>query len=86
MKAETLVITLKATCATLAGIAGSLVTSLAQWAATGEWPPRVCWVAIIAGAVAAGAQQLGSFLSNAFANYKASMDSGTGAGTPTNTK
>ena len=73
MKPATIVIILKAACATTAGVAGSLVTSLAQWAATGEWPPRVCWVAIIAGAIAAGAQQLGSFLSSSFANYKASQ-------------
>lgn len=69
MKAETLVLIIVVTATTLSAAVLSLITSLAQWANSGENPSRVMWIIIIGGASVQGLNQLVAFLSKRFADW-----------------
>lgn len=71
MKMNTVVISVKGLCYLTIGVFTPWAAALAQWIGTGEWPPRIVWIAVILPASAiGGASQLLSFLSNAFGQYK----------------
>lgn len=72
MKLETAVIITKGLCYVTIGGLTPLSAALAQWANTGEWPPRIIWVVVLSGCIVGGATQLLSFLSGSFSNYKQS--------------
>lgn len=69
MRAATAVIILKAACFVTVGFGTSLVNSLAQWADTGDWPPRINWVIVMVSGAVAAATQLLAFLSDSYAKY-----------------
>ena len=69
-KLDAFVLGLKLLCYISIGAGASLATSLAQWSNSGEWPAKIQWIVIIAGAVVAGATQVLSFLSSSYATYK----------------
>lgn len=58
-----------------------MATGLAQWLGTGEWPPAINWVAILAGCTVAAATQVLAFLSKTYGDWEASrVSNGIGAG------
>lgn len=73
MKLDTAVIITKGICYTVMGGLTPLATGLGQWVDTGEWPPTINWVVIIAGCIVGAATQMLSFLSSSFGNYKEQM-------------
>lgn len=77
---DTAVLWIKLLCYMLIGAGTPLISSLAQWANSGEWPEKIQWVVIISGAIVGGATQMLSFLSSSYASYKA------GSNQPTETK
>lgn len=71
MKLNTIVISAKGFCYLTIGVFTPWAAALAQWIGTGEWPPRIVWIAVILPASAiGGASQLLSFLSGSFTEYK----------------
>ena len=71
MKPGTITIWIKGLSSVAAAVCISLAGGLGQWAATGEWPNRICWVLILVTAAGQGFKDLGSFLSQSYAQYKA---------------
>ena len=69
MKLSTVIIITKGTCYFVIGGLAPLSVGLAQWANTGEWPPRIIWIVIIGGCVSGAFSNLLSFLSGAFSEY-----------------
>lgn len=69
MKLDTAAIVAKAICFVVIGFFTPLVTGLAQWANSGEWPGRIVWVVMGASCCIGGATQLLSFLSNSYSEY-----------------
>jgi hypothetical protein len=61
-----------------------LTTGLGQWFDTGQWPPTINWVVILAGCGVGAATQLLSFLSQSYGNYLAANK--TDAATPATPK
>ena len=53
-----------------------MVTGLAQWIDSGQWPPTINWVGIGLGAAVGAATQLLAFLSQSFGDYKDQMKTG----------
>lgn len=73
-KVELFVLLTKLLCYTFIGAGTPMLSSLAQWANSGEWPEKIQWVVIIIGACVGGATQVLSFLSSSFAKYKADTE------------
>lgn len=73
MKPGTIVI-IKLVCFIIIGFCTPLSTALAQYANTGDWPTNIVWVCILIAALTGAATQVLSFLSNAFAEWKASQN------------
>lgn len=71
MKLESGVIIAKGSCYVIIGGLTPLASALAQWANSGEWPPRIVWVVIASGCIVGGATQLLSFLSGSYSDYAA---------------
>lgn len=71
MKPGTIVL-LKLICWVIIGGLTPLVTGLTQWLGSGEWPPGINWVAIIAGCVVGAATQGLAFLSKTYGDWEAS--------------
>lgn len=69
MKLDTAAIIAKAGCFLVIGFFTPLVTGLAQWANSGEWPGKIVWVVIGGSCCIGGATQLLSFLSNSYSEY-----------------
>jgi hypothetical protein len=76
MKLDTAVIITKGLCFVAAGVTAPLVTGLAQWSDSGQWPPTINWIVLIAMCVGGGATALLAFLSQSFGNYKVEMKNG----------
>lgn len=76
MKLETAVIITKGLCYTIMGGLTPLATGLTQWVDSGEWPPKINWVIIIAGCIVGAATQMLAFLSQSFGDYKEQIKSG----------
>ena len=72
MKLETVIVVTKGLCYFVVGGLAPLSVGLAQWANTGEWPPRIIWIVIIGGCVSGAFNNLLSFLSGSFSDYMAS--------------
>lgn len=70
MKADTTVVIVKAGCYVVIGGLTPLSSALAQWANTGDWPPRIAWVIVLAGCGVGAATQLLSYLSGSYAEWK----------------
>ncbi len=86
MKLETVVIIFKGLCFVIIGGLTPLATGLTQWQNTGEWPPRINWVCIIAGCGVGAATQLLAFLSQSFGDWKAQQKVDAGGTIPVLTK
>lgn len=71
MKLESAVILAKGMCFIGIGATAPLATGLAQWADTGEWPPRINWVVIIGICIGSMCNSLLGFLSGSFSDYMA---------------
>lgn len=71
MKLETGIIIVKALCFAGIGATAPLATGLAQWADTGQWPPRINWVVIIGICVGSMCNSLLGYLSGSFSDYMA---------------
>lgn len=70
LRMETAIVTLKCLCYVLIGVFTPWAAALGQWVNSGEWPPRIVWVAIILPASAiGGATQLLSFLSGSYRDF-----------------
>lgn len=69
MKLETVIIITKGICFAGIGATAPLATGLAQWADTGEWPPRINWVVIIGICLGSMFNSLLGFLSGSFTDY-----------------
>jgi hypothetical protein len=82
MKIPTVVIIAKAFCFVLIGALTPLAASLAQWANSGELPPRIVWIVILSGCAVGGATQLLSFLSSAYSDYVQTRSNGNGSSGP----
>lgn len=70
MKSDTIILWFKAFCYVVVGAGSAMITSLGQWANSGEWPNKINWVMIITGAAVGGASQLLSFFSSAWSDYR----------------
>lgn len=70
MKLETAVVITKGLCYVAVGGLTPLTTGLGQWFDTGQWPPTINWVVILAGCGVGAATQMLSFLSQSYGNYK----------------
>lgn len=70
MKLETAILFTKGLCYITIGGLGPLVSGLGQWIDTGEWPPAINWVVIVAGCFIGAATQMLSFLSQSYGNWK----------------
>lgn len=68
-KMDTFVLLTKLSCYVFIGAGTPMISSLAQWANSGEWPEKIQWVVIITGACVGGATQVLSFLSSSYAKY-----------------
>lgn len=83
MKAETGALMAKGLCYVVIGGVTPLTTGLGQWVDTGEWPPTINWVVIIAGCLVGAATQVLSFLSQSYGMWKSERQNGNGgAATP----
>lgn len=82
MKLETAVILTKGFCFVVIGGLGPLVSGLGQWIDTGEWPPKINWVVIVAGCFIGAATQMLAFLSQSFGDYKVAMKNGVATPPP----
>lgn len=69
-KLDTAVLVAKGGCFLIIGFFTPLVSGLAQWANSGEWPGKIVWVVMAGTCCVGGATQLLSFLSNSFSDYK----------------
>jgi hypothetical protein len=78
---KTVIIT-KAFCFVLIGALTPLAASLAQWANSGELPPKIVWIVIVAGCTVGGATQLLSFLSSSYSDYVQTKSNGNGNSGP----
>lgn len=74
MRGDTWILFLKGTCFVLAGATSALVAGVAQWAGSGQWPPAINWVVIVAATVGGAAAQLLAFLSQSFGDWKESRN------------
>lgn len=61
----------------LGTVAITLASSLAQWANSGDAPSTITWVIIIAGCIGTGSNQVVSFLSESFSQWKATKSTDT---------
>lgn len=82
MKQETVVLLAKATCYIGIGGLTPLTTGLGQWVDTGEWPPTINWVVIIAGCFVGAFTQLLAFLSQSYGVWKSDRTNGNGNSEP----
>lgn len=80
MKLETTSVIVKALCYMIIGGLTPLSSALAQWANSGEWPPRIVWVVIVSGCITGASTQLLSFLSGSYSNLVAERKNGNGNG------
>lgn len=78
MKIETAVVIAKGLCYVVIGGLTPLGTSLGQWVNSGQWPPRISWVMIVAGCCVGGATQLLSYLSGSYSDYLATKKANGG--------
>lgn len=78
MKLETAVIITKGACFMTIGAGTPMITGLAQWINSGEWPPRINWIGIGIGAVVGASTQMLAFLSQSFGDYKAQVRADAG--------
>lgn len=69
MKLDTSIVLAKCGCYVLIGFFTPLTVGLAQWANTGDWPPRIIWVIMGASCCVGAASQLLSFLSGSYSDY-----------------
>ena len=69
MKLDTGVLVTKGVCYVAIGGLTPLAASLAQWANSEQWPPRIIWVVIISSCVVGAFTQLLSFLSSSYSDY-----------------
>ena len=76
MKLESAVIITKGLCFVIIGAATPMVTGLAQWIDSGQWPPVINWVGIGLGAAVGAATQMLAFLSQSFGDYKQQIKTG----------
>ena len=76
MKLETAEITAKGVCYLAIGFFTPLISGLAQWGNSGEWPGRIVWVIMGASCIVGGATQLLSFLSGSYSGYKSGLTNG----------
>lgn len=70
MKQETAVLLVKGSCYVVIGGLGPLVSGLGQWTETGDWPPGINWVVILAGCFIGAATQLLAFFSQSYGVWK----------------
>lgn len=70
MKEETIVLFSKGACYVVIGGLTPLTTGLGQWVDSGEWPPTINWVVIIAGCFVGAATQLLAFLSQSYGTWR----------------
>lgn len=78
MKQETVILILKGLCYVTIGALTPMSAALAQWANSGEWPPKIIWIVIIIAAITGAATQLLSFLSQAYSTFKEEQKNGNG--------
>jgi len=85
MKNETWVLVLKGLC--FVGIGGltPLATGLTQWVDSGQWPPGINWVVILAGCGVGAATQLLSFLSQSYGDWKLGQPTDANTANPIDT-
>jgi hypothetical protein len=83
MKLPTAVIIIKGICYVSIGALTPLSAALAQWANSGQWPPRIVWIVILSACGVGGATQLLSFLSSAYSDYVQTKTNGNGGPGPT---
>lgn len=69
MKTPAVVLVLKALCYATIGALTPLSSALAQWANSGDWPPKIVWIVIVSGCIVGGATQLLAFLSSSYSTY-----------------
>ena len=81
MKVPTTVVIVKCCCYMFIGGLTPLAASLAQWANSGESPPKIVWVVIMAGCGVGAATQLLAFLSSAYSDYKEAARTAVGGDT-----
>ena len=80
MKLDTIAVITKGLCYVIMGGLTPLSTGLAQWVDSGEWPPRINWLIIIAGCFVGAATQMLAFLSQSFGQLQAAArTNGNGA-------
>lgn len=71
MRLETFVLLLKLFCHLIIGVFTPWAAALAQWANSGEWPPKIIWIGVILPASAiSGASALTGFLSGSYRSYQ----------------
>ncbi len=70
MSLDTKIILSKGIAYVLIGFFSPWAAALAQWLGTGEWPPAIAWVVIIAASVIGGATQWLSFCSTTWSEYR----------------
>lgn len=71
MKEQTFVLIAKGACYLVIGGLTPLTTGLGQWIDTGEWPPGINWIVIVAGCFVGAATQVLAFLSQSYGNWRA---------------
>ena len=74
MRGDTFVLVMKGIAFTGIGALTPLGVSIAQWAGSNQWPPTICWVAMLIGAATGGFTGLLGFLSNTFGDWKATRN------------
>ncbi len=82
MKTDTLVLVTKLLCYTCMGGLAPLTTGLTQWVDSGQWPPAINWVVIVAGCIGGAATQVLAFLSQSYGQWVAGRTNGNGAPAP----
>jgi hypothetical protein len=84
MKLESGIIIAKGACYVFIGVFTPWASALAQWANSGDSPPRIIWLGVILPAsVIGGASGLLAFLSGSYSDYMANRSQQT---KPTETK
>jgi len=70
MKLDTFIILSKGAAYVLTGFFSPWTAALAQWNNSGEWPPRISWVIILAVSVCGAASAWLAFCSGAWKDYE----------------
>lgn len=69
------IVVLKLSCYIVIGGLTPMVTGIAQWLGTGEWPPAINWVGILAGCAVGAATQALAFLSKTYSDWESGRES-----------